>query len=259
MSPERDLTLLPGPAWRDVLGPESVVVVPVGAVEHHGAHLPLATDLLIAGAVAREAVTRAFAGGVDAWRIPPLAYTKSDEHAWAAGTLALRGETLLSTLDDLGAAMATGGVQRLAFVNGHGGNVPALATAARSLRIAHGLRTFVVSLVGGQRPIGTESPSEHGLGIHAGHDETSLMLHLHPDLVRLDAAVSHVPHMLRGFRHIGFADTPMSFGWTSDDFGPSGVIGDPTGAAPETGALLFDHLAQLVAECLAEAARFRTR
>ena len=121
------------------------------------------------------------------------------------------------------------------FVNGHGGNSALGQVANRELRRRFGLRTFFTHPGVPVDQGGTGSaPSEYGMGVHGGHGETSLMLHLRPDLVRMELARPNVPTALREFRHIGFGK-PVSFGWTSDDFGPDGHIGDPTGATAEHG------------------------
>jgi creatinine amidohydrolase len=114
----------------------------------------------------------------------------------------------------------------------------------------------IVGLVGGPRPPSAVDDNEHGLGIHAGFDETSLMLHLRPDLVQMDLARRSIPDNLRNYRHLGFSGTPATFGWTSDDFGPDGVIGDPRGATGEAGEQIAEYLIDIVASTITEAATF---
>jgi len=94
-----------------------------------------------------------------------------------------------------------------------------------------------------------------GMGIHGGHDETSVMLHLRPDLVRMDRAVRRVPEGLADQTHVRFGGL-TTFGWLSNDFGPDGHIGDPTGATAETGKQLFETAVELVAEQLVEISTF---
>ena len=115
---------------------------PLGAVEQHGPHLPFNTDLLIADRVATAAVERVGAE-LDVWLLPPLAYTKSNEHAWSAGTIWLSATTLLAVLDDIGRCVATTAARRLVFFNGHGGNSALVGVANREIRLAHGLMTFL--------------------------------------------------------------------------------------------------------------------
>lgn len=250
----RALAELPGPTVAEVLSRDSVLVLPTGAIEHHGPHLPLATDALVAEAVATAAVTRAAAAGTDAWVLPTLTYTKSDEHAWAPGTMWLTAETFLATVVDLGRALATTPARRLVFLNGHGGNVALLQVACRELRRRFGFQTFLLGA--SVKPAPDEGPDEHGMGIHGGHGETSLVLHLRPDLVDLTAGYRNVPEHLAGFRHIGFHSAPVSFGWLSDDFGPGGFVGDPTAATAADGARLFEASVALATEALAEIAVF---
>ena len=95
------------------------------------------------------------------------------------------------------------------------------------------------------------------MGVHGGHGETSLMLHLRPDLVRMELARPNVPTALREFRHIGFGK-PVSFGWTSDDFGPDGHIGDPPAPPPSTASTSSRPAVPHLAEVIVEAHRFGT-
>ena len=254
------LAELSGPAVAATLTAESVVVLPTGAIEHHGAHLPLVTDALIAESVAEAAVVRGRELGLDLWLLPTLTYTKSDEHAWAPGTHWLSAETLWATLVDLGRSVATTPARRLVFVNGHGGNTALLAVANRELRRRFGLATF--SMPAGYVRAGTGTggePDELGLGIHAGFGETSLVLHLRPDLVDLSLGERNVPEQFAALQHIGFNGYPVSFGWVSDDFGPSGVIGDPTGSTTAKGAEFFAESVDRAVGAFAEIAAFRHR
>lgn len=249
----RRLVELSGPALASTLTADSILVLPTGSIEHHGPHLPLATDLLMAELLAEQIVEGAAAGGLDTWLLPPIAYAKSDEHAWAPGTIWLDAHTLLDTLVGIGRGVAGTPARTIVFYNGHGGNVALLQVALRELRVRFGLRTFFLNV---SIPAGD---TELGFGIHGGHGETSLAMHLRPDLVDLSGAVDATPAHLAPFERIGFAGAPVQFGWTSDDFGTGGVIGDPTGANPEHGAALA---AGLVAEgiaSLAEIARFDPR
>jgi len=258
MSGSYRLVELSGPAVGRELSSSSVVVLPTGAIEHHGPHLPLTTDALIAERVADAAVARAREAGLDVWLLPTLTYTKSDEHAWAPGTMWLSAQSLWSTLVDLGRSVAGTGAGKLLFVNGHGGNTALLGVAVRELRRQFGLATF--SMPAGTVRAGTGrdgEPDELGMGIHAGYGETSLVLHLRPDLVDMDLAERNVPEQMAKLEHIGFNGYPVSFGWTSDDFGPSGVIGDPVGANPQAGAAMFEASVARAVGALQEIDAFR--
>ena len=117
------------------------------------------------------------------WLLPALAYTKSNEHAWSAGTIWLSPTTLLAVLDDIGRCVAITPARKLVFFNGHGGNSALLGVANRELRLAHGLMSFVAHPGVPPDQGGLSAPDELGMGVHGGHDETSLMLHLAPELV----------------------------------------------------------------------------
>lgn len=251
----RQLVELSGPALASTLTADSVLVLPTGAIEHHGPHLPLATDAITAERVGTAVVERAAETGVDAWILPTLSYTKSDEHHWAPGTMWLRTETLMDTLVDLGNSLVNTPARRLLFFNGHGGNTALLQVAMRELRRRFRLHTFFTSV----RASGQDeaAPDEFGFGIHGGHSETSLMMHLRPDLVDLTQARRAVPEHLRQTPMIGFHSSPVTFGWLSDDFGSDGVIGDPTEANAAHGAVLYEQAVTQGAEALAQVARFQ--
>jgi creatinine amidohydrolase len=249
----RRLAELSGTAAGAALSADSIVVLPTGAIEHHGPHLPLMTDHLIADSVANAAVEAAAAAGLDIWILPTIAYTKSDEHHWAPGTMWIGWDTLMQTVVELGSSIAATGATKLVFFNGHGGNLALLQVACRELRRRFGLQTF---LMGATVPAGAhDGPEELGLGIHAGHAETSLVLHLRPDLVDLSLAERSVPEHLADFEHIGFKKR-VTFGWLSNDFGTNGTLGDPTGASAAYGRELFDLSVTEAVAAFAEVARF---
>lgn len=260
---DRQLSHLRAPLIAASLTDRSVLVQPVGAVEQHGPHLPLHTDLLIAEAVAAAAVARV-GDDVDVWLLPPLAYSKSNEHAWSPGTIWLSATTLLAVLDDIGRCAAMTPARRLVFFNGHGGNSALIGVANRELRQKYGLMTFLAhpSLPPDQATSPDQARSstedEHSMGIHAGADETSLVLHLAPDLVDMDTTERAVPTHLAANRHVRFGGA-VSFGWMSNDFSDDGVIGDPTGATAARGAKLFAAAVDAFAAALVEIADFRFR
>lgn len=254
----RHLAHLRGPDVATALTESSVVVQPLGAIEQHGPHLPLVTDLAIATAVAEAAVPRAVEAGVDAWLLPPLAYTKSNEHAWSAGTIWLSARTMMSVLEDIGRCVAATRARKLVFLNGHGGNSALVAMANRELRLQFGLETFLAHPSQPADQGGASPPSEMGMGVHGGTDETSMMLHLHPELVDMKQAVRAVPEHLAGNRHVRFGGS-VAFGWTSDDFSDLGHIGDPTQASAELGRALVEGAVDSFVEVLREVSVFRHR
>lgn len=255
MTLTRNLVALSAPEAGQLVTPESVVLLPIGAIEQHGPHLPLDTDALLADAAARALMADP-GQGVDLWVLPTLAYSASAEHLFASGTMALSEPTFLAVLDDIGRSVATLPTRRFAILNGHGGNTALLRVACRQLRLRYGLLTFLLHPVlsadhGG--PTGEDG--EDGLGCHANAGETSLLLHLHPDRVSMDRAEANVPRWLADYRHIGLGGD-VTFGWSAGDFGRSGVIGDPTRATAVRGAELWDGVLAQLRSALAEVARF---
>jgi creatinine amidohydrolase len=231
------------------LSRDSVLVLPTGAVEPHGPHLPMSTDLVVAEELSAAVVDAGARAGHDVWLMPALAYTKSDEHAELPGTIWTRASTFFETLVDIGASIVGTPARRLLVINAHGGNSALVEVAARELRRRFGLQTFFA-----WGPA-TPGPTERGLGIHAGWAETSIMLHLRPDLVDMDHAHATIADTVAGYDHVGFTKT-IRFGWLSTDFSESGVVGDPTGATATIGEVLFnDRVTELVA-ALGEVATF---
>ncbi len=250
----RQLADLRAPQIDELITAASILVQPLGAVEQHGPHLPFNTDLLIADRVASAAVEQVGAD-LDVWLLPALAYTKSNEHAWSAGTMWLSATTLLAVLDDIGRCVATTRARKLVFFNGHGGNSALVGVANREIRLAHGLMTFLAH-PGVPPDQGGASPADElGMGIHGGTDETSIMLHLAPELVDMSTATRNVAESLVANRYVRFGGA-VGFGWLSNDFGPHGHIGDPTAATAERGEMLFDAAVVAFGEALAEVARF---
>jgi creatinine amidohydrolase len=250
----RRLEELRAPDVARLITPSSILVQPLGAIEQHGPHLPLNTDLVIADRVSQAAVDRVGAD-LDVWLLPPIAYTKSNEHAWSPGTIWLSATTLLAVLDDVGRCVATTAARKLVFFNGHGGNSALVGAVNREVRLAHGLMTFLAHPGVPPDQGGASPASELGMGIHGGVEETSLMLHLAPHLVDMAAATRNVPESLADNTYVRFGGA-VGFGWLSNDFGPDGHIGDPTTATPDRGCELFTGAVDAFAAALGEIRRF---
>jgi creatinine amidohydrolase len=250
----RYLTDYTAPALRERMTENSIIIQPFGAVEQHGPHLPLATDAIVVTAAA-EAVVEQFGDASDLWLLPTLSYTKSNEHAWASGTVWLSANTLLAVIDDIARSLSLLPAKRLVFLNGHGGNSALLNVACREVRLKYGFMTFLTHPHVPADHGGTSHEGELGMGIHGGIGETSVMLHLRPDLVDVTKAYRNVPESLAANAHVKFGGT-VSFGWLSNDFGPDGHIGDPTGASAEIGARGFAASVATLGESFAEIATF---
>jgi len=231
------------------LSPDGVAVLPIGAIEQHGPHLPLITDLLVAESLARDAVNT-WGDAHDLWLLPSLACTTSTEHAWAPGTLWLSAATMTAVVDDLGRSVAKTPLGKLVFLNGHRGNSALLEVCARELRLNYGLATFVTDPA-------CPPPDADGLA-HGGKDETSVVLHLRPDLVDLTRARYAVPDRPARYDRVKLGRT-VQFGWLSDDLGADGTVGDPALATAEHGKVLYEGMLAATGEALGEIASFSPR
>jgi creatinine amidohydrolase len=236
------------------LSKESIVVLPLGAIEQHGPHLPLNTDFVVAGAVSRAAVEK-FGAETNAWLLPTLPFTKSNEHAWAAGTMWLSATTMMAVIDDIGRCVAATPAKKIMFINGHGGNSALMAMMNRELRLKYGLQTFLAHPHMPADQGGSSAETELGMGVHGGVDETSVMLHLRPDLVDMSLAVRRVPEGLAKNEQVKFGGR-VAFGWLSNDFFPEGHIGDPTGASADLGARMFSGAVESLGTAMKEISGF---
>lgn len=244
MAPGRShaLETLTWPALRTAAArPGSTVVWPIGAIEQHGPHLPLGTDALFADRVL-EAVLQRLGPELPVWRLPVFSLGFSPEHAAFPGTLSLPAEVLLSVVMAVGRDLAAAGFQRLVLFNGHGGQIALLQVAARQLRAARPqLAVLPCFLWSGPEGISSLIPEpERSEGLHAGLAETSLMLHLAPELVGperpRDGVLPQPPPP--GWSLEGAVPTA----WLTRDLSASGVLGDSHGADAALGEMLFERL-----------------
>ena len=234
----------------------TVIVLPCGAIEQHGPHLPCSVDSVIASGVMGE-VLRRLPASVRAFALPPITYGKSEEHLHFPGTMTLTGTTLLSTVTEIGESVYRAGFRKLLLANGHGGQPQVLEMAARELRLRHG--DFVVVPHGVSRlPSAASkqvSEQEKKLSMHAGHSETALMLALAPETVHMERAAANFPPPFP--IKLLSPDGRPAYAWTARDFGPSSVIGDPTSATREQGQEILDTLADSWVQALTELYQLR--
>lgn len=163
--------------------PSALVIVPLGAVEQHGDHLPTGTDIFLSTAVATRAAHAASdSSDLDVVITPPLSFGASDHHLPFGGTLSISSATLLGMLGELLDSIATAGARRVILVNGHGGNsgVCHAAAAAASAR----LPTAIAHVDYWKLLAPPEAPTDYPVPGHGGRFETALVLAVHPDLVR---------------------------------------------------------------------------
>lgn len=231
----------------------SVVVVPVGSVEQHGDHLPVATDSILASAVA----TASAEDVVDEIPIlvsPPVWTGYSPHHLPFGGTVTGEFDTLKDLLEDISSSLLENGFDALVLVNGHGGNTALVDASVTTVGRAHpeaeilGLTYFELA----SPFIDDVRESDPGGMAHGGEFETSLMLHLRPELVEDDKPADYWDEQY----DLGPKDLleggPLSVYRAFDEYSESGAIGDPSLATAEKGAVIFDGLRDELASLLTD-------
>lgn len=238
----------------EMVARDPVAVLPIGAIEQHGPHLPLAVDTDINRGLV--AATADILAGQDlpVLFLPTMPIGKSTEHLDFPGSLSFSTQTLISMWMEIGECVAKTGIKRLVFFNSHGGQVAPMDIVTRDLRVKCDLLTFSCNWFGLGLPAGLLSEYENTYGIHAGELETSMMLHLHPDKCRMEKAQnfsSHIEDLNGRTRHLGLG-SGGKIGWKANDLNPFGACGNACAATSQTGALAINHVAAEFAVMLRE-------
>lgn len=257
--------MLPGRNWQDMTTldfvqpgvAEWIAVQPVAAIEQHGPHLPLATDARIAEGMVRR-VLELLPDKLPVTFLPLQAIGKSDEHISFPGTLTLSADALAESLRQVAGCVMRAGLRKLVLVSSHGGNTPVLDTVARDLRVSYGALAVATSWSRFGQPEGMFGTAELANGIHGGDIETSIMLHLHPELVRMPLArdfASSQTDFAAGFKHLR-AYGPHRFGWLMQDLNSDGAVGNAAAASAAKGKAVVDRQARGFVELLVDVAAF---
>lgn len=251
-------------AWTDFAALDAartLAVLPLGATEQHGPHLPLGVDTLLAEGVLAAAAPH-LPHDAPLLVLPTLAVGLSTEHTAYPGTLSLQPETALALLADVAAGVARAGVRKLLILNGHGGHVGLLDVATRTMRMRHGL--LVWSVHWWQLPLtdtdghdleGDLGAPERRWGVHAGQLETAAMLALAPHLVRHAALQTFVS---RRTEHAPRQPTlhdgrSAKWAWAMHDLHPLGAAGDAAAADASWGQRVLQAAGRALAQLLLEA------
>lgn len=234
----------------------TVLILPIGAIEQHGHHLPLKVDSAIASEILNRALTR-LDPSIPAYALPLLPYGKSNEHLGFPGTIALSAQTLLATVMEIGESVYRAGFRRLVLMNGHGGQPQVLEIAATDLRVKfpdfYTFAWFVWRGAPGYKRFLTDREGREGL--HGGVAETSLMLALDAEAVRCDRVMAEYPKLTGGDGLIGVKG-PTAAAWRTEDLSRTGVVGDGTAASLEIGEQLLEELVSGWMELITAAHRF---
>lgn len=252
---------LPKPYWADMTALDFstdtdgwIAVVPTAAVEQHGPHLPLGTDMLIGEGMVKTVVAR-LPQHVPASFLPVQAIGKSNEHIAYRGTITLSWETAIKAWLEIGTSVARAGVRRIVFANSHGGNTAMLEVVTRELRVRFDMLAVHSAWMrfGDADQVGEQ---ERTYGIHGGTVETALVRHFRPDLVRDEhvANFASTEEQLRAQNAHLSAHGRHAFAWKAGDLNPHGVVGDATLATAAMGEAIARHEADRFIELLAEVA-----
>ena len=248
----------PAPRWDDNvnnLDPDDrqdwIAVLPLGAHEHHGPHLPLETDTLIVEGIV-GATLALLPDHIPATFLPvePVGY--SVEHMDGSGTRTLAWDEAVTRWLEIAETLAGRGIRKFVMLNAHGGNSPLMTVVATEARIRFNMLAVATSWTRFGYPKDTVSNEEKAIGIHAGDIETSVMLALHPELVDLSKAAdfgSFQEELARSATHLR-AYGPHAFGWKMSDLNAQGAAGNALSATEEKGRALIAHAAAGFVELL---------
>lgn len=222
----------------------AVAVVPVGAVERHGPHLPVGVDAVInEGIVARGVAL--MPDHLQTFVLPMTAVGKSDEHIAFPGTLTLSHETLGRLWYELGVSVHRAGLRKVLFFNSQGGQPQMLEIVCRDLRVKLGM--FAATAMWPQLIEIDDlfDPAEIKHGIHGGQIENSVMLHLQPALVKMEHAENFVPVTVEVEREAELLGRGSAYySWQAQDLHPSGACGNAAAATAELGKELVERAAR---------------
>jgi creatinine amidohydrolase len=237
--------------------PVPIAILPLGAHEQHGPHLPFETDALIAQHVA-ERLRDAAPASVTVELLPVERVGYSIEHMDVTGTRTLGFDEAVNRWIEIAGQSAARGLRRLMLLNAHGGNSPLLTIVATEARVRFNMLVVATSWTRFGFPAELIAPEDKAFDIHAGDIETSVMLAIHPDLVRMDAIAdfpSRQAEYARRFTHLR-AYGPHAFGWKMSDLNVEGAAGNASRATAEKGEVMLDHAVSGLTELLADMAEF---
>lgn len=248
--------------WQDLTSEElaardreaDVAILTLGAIEQHGQHLPLSTDLDIGEGLLEAAVQR-LPEGFPLLVLPSIAVGASAEHTGFAGTLSLPPEVAIAVIEAYGDSVARAGIRRLVLFNSHGGNKAVVDIAALKLRERWGMLVVKANYMRFAPPAEVLPAEELRHGLHGGAVETALMLHFAPEKVRTEM-LGHPSSRGERLAAQGVTLGPEGeapFAWLAEDLHHGGVVGNARLASAELGRRLVDHYAATLAIVIEEA------
>jgi creatinine amidohydrolase len=234
---------------------KTLLVLPTGAIEQHGHHLPVAMDTLAANLLLGRAL-QLVPEDLPIYALETVCYGKSNEHIGFPGTISMSASTYMAVLRDIGASVHAAGFKKLLFFNAHGGNSALNDVMARDLRAEFGLRTFHMGASAGAKLEGL-SEQERKYGFHANEVETAWLLAATPDLVNTGAYTVNYIAKIEDESILSPEGGPVNFAWLTRDIAPSGVLGDPRPATAENGERWLAACAEKAAAALVAAYEYQ--
>jgi len=254
------------PDIQEHLKKNDLVIIPVGSMEQHSKHLPLATDMYPPLEVSKRAAEM-----TDTLYTPLQPYGYTPHHiGWVGegvGTITMRPSTIMSVYYDIGRSLIHHGYKKLVFVTGHASNLKVFDPPLRKLRYDTGVfatvyKPWVERYIGMLEDV-LEGPPEETPGWHSGESESSAMLYLTPDLVRMERAKpekAHKPAFLPdsfmktdGAPTIGFQGYEyFVMALEHREFADTGLMGNPLRATADKGRIMMERFSQHLADAVQE-------
>ena len=243
------MTRHPLPRWNDLNPPvmredaaSTIAVLPLGAHEQHGPHLPPQTDTIIADGLV-SALGKAMPADLSVAFLPTEKIGYSVEHVDFGETETLAWDEAVQRWIDIAEMLHHFGIRKFLMLNAHGGNSPLMTVVATEARVRFDMLAVATSWTRFGLPPDTVGDEEKAFGIHAGEIETSVMLALRPDLVDMSKARTFPSFQEQLHNNAQFlrAYGPHAFGWSMRDLNADGATGNAANATAETGHKLIDH------------------
>ena len=252
------VTHLAQTTWQDVgalCGDRIVAILPTGACEQHGPHLPMETDTYLVNAVCSKAANRAAESdpGLEVLLLPTIPIGRSSHHLDFPGSLSVSAATYIKLIEEICESIYPHGFRRILIINGHGGNADCLRIAARNIRDRMECLVGVASYwqVAGES-IDHLRRSPAGGICHAGEMETACMLYLNEGAVRNELIRAEIPKCVSPRLVLDLVSSGSCINHNVRDFSKDGVLGDPAVADAAHGKALLDVIVSDVADLIVD-------
>ncbi|MCF6320221.1 MAG: creatininase family protein [Rhizobiaceae bacterium] len=238
--------------WSDWIG-----ILPLGATEQHGPHLPFETDSLIASGIVKR-IADGLPQNSKVTFLPVEEIGYSPEHLDYPGSKSLSYDEAIEKWIGIGERLNSHGIKKIILLNAHGGNSALVTIVTTELRLRFSMLAVATSWTRFGVPQGLIDRDEVAYGIHGGEIETSVMMALHPELVKsgmaenfnsLQEELANNNKYLRAYGKHGF-------GWKMQDLNPSGVVGNGAGASGDKGEKLLEHSVEGLMQLIKEVQQF---